>query len=233
MSTFPRRVGSKFLQTPSPSSTIVSQETAAGTLQPPRPVSETPFGAGLDFDAGINSSNAWTKFLENDTLRRTTTQLNRSLESEQNDEESVYSDPLAEVIGRPAIILYDFDGQDDLGELSVRSGDMLEVLREHVASEEGDASITDGWSLARARVRILVSGEDQETKEENENSAEDKVNVSIGLVPRSYYIVSQNAAEQHTLCFNNDMHQSSSLTNTLPCLQAGLLLRMIPLQMIH
>ncbi|KAF5388740.1 hypothetical protein D9757_004790 [Collybiopsis confluens] len=72
-----------------------------------------------EFDAGINTSNAWTQ---------------HQLSSNLFDQESLdNTDPR-----RPARALYDFEGKPEFRELTVHAGDELEVVKEDLA---------DGWSL--------------------------------------------------------------------------------------
>lgn len=175
MSTFPRRVDSKLLQPTSLSATTTTQETVAGLFLNPRPLSEAPQSTGLDFDAGLNSSNAWTKFLSEDASKR----------SKKEDE--VSSDPLSEVTGRLAIVLYDFSGQTDLGELFVEAGGELEVLQEYVPSEEEGSDNSEGWSLARKRSLVPEGSNGAEAAEHGDNEAVQVL--SLGLVPRTYYKV--------------------------------------------
>ncbi|KIP04499.1 hypothetical protein PHLGIDRAFT_75831 [Phlebiopsis gigantea 11061_1 CR5-6] len=75
-----------------------------------------------DFDAGLNSSSAWTEALTT---------------PEGGDE-----DPLLDAEqGRPARALFTFEGKPEFRELTaVQAGDRLDVLREEVG---------DGWSLVR------------------------------------------------------------------------------------
>ncbi|KAH7913117.1 hypothetical protein BJ138DRAFT_1002980 [Hygrophoropsis aurantiaca] len=94
----------------------------------PRPQSE------IQFDAGINSSAAWTEHLERGSL------------SDSAELEADVRDPL-EQDGQPARALYDFDGKVEFRELIVKAGDDLEVLKEDVG---------DGWSLVST---IIESGE--------------------------------------------------------------------------
>ncbi|KAK1235708.1 hypothetical protein PQX77_001079 [Marasmius sp. AFHP31] len=72
-----------------------------------------------DFDAGINTSTAWTEHLEAS-----------SVPSSDDEQEN----------GRPARALYDFEGKAEFGELSVKAGDELEILKE---------DLPDGWSLVK------------------------------------------------------------------------------------
>jgi sorting nexin-9/18/33 len=78
-----------------------------------------------DFDAGINTSNAWTEHLERGSL---------SDEEPDSDNDDDYSECL------PARALYDFDGKVEFRELSVQAGDDIDVVKEELA---------DGWSLVK------------------------------------------------------------------------------------
>jgi sorting nexin-9/18/33 len=78
-----------------------------------------------EFDAGINTSFAWTEHLE----RGSSTEL---LSDEEPDDEGE--------TGRPARALYLFSGKAEFRELSVEAGDELEVVKEEVG---------DGWSLVK------------------------------------------------------------------------------------
>jgi sorting nexin-9/18/33 len=81
-----------------------------------------------DFDAGINTSAAWTESREKD----------HSLSDDEldEDERSDYS----KRNGRPARALYTFEGKQEFREVCVEAGDEIEVLREEVG---------DGWSLVK------------------------------------------------------------------------------------
>ncbi|KAJ3790418.1 hypothetical protein GGU10DRAFT_170906 [Lentinula aff. detonsa] len=78
-----------------------------------------------EFDAGINTSNAWTQ---------------HQLSGDLSDEESLNVDntDYGHSDRRPARALYDFEGKPEFRELSVRAGDELEIVKEELA---------DGWSL--------------------------------------------------------------------------------------
>ncbi|EIN08210.1 PX-domain-containing protein [Punctularia strigosozonata HHB-11173 SS5] len=84
-----------------------------------------------DFDAGINSSTAWTEHLE-----RGASDIGGSLSDEELESEPDYDD----TAGRPARALYSFDGKAEFRELTVAAGNALEVLKEE---------LPDGWSLVR------------------------------------------------------------------------------------
>ncbi|KAF7360444.1 Sorting nexin lst-4 [Mycena venus] len=96
----------------SPKSSKILSSTAAQR----RPLS--------DFDAGINTSTAWTEHLE----------ATGSLSDEEPEVED------SEGTNRPARALYDFEGKSEFRELSVDAGDELEVVKEDLA---------DGWSLVK------------------------------------------------------------------------------------
>ncbi|KAJ3766532.1 hypothetical protein FB446DRAFT_849637 [Lentinula raphanica] len=78
-----------------------------------------------EFDAGINTSNAWTQ---------------HQLSSDLSDEESLNLEntEYAQSERRLARALYDFEGKPEFRELTVSAGDELEVVKEELA---------DGWSL--------------------------------------------------------------------------------------
>lgn len=85
---------------------------------------DRPYSASavnLDFDAGINASNAW---LSSDTA---------SLNSQDDSPETAP--------GKSARVLYDFDGKAEFRELTVEAGDNLEII---------DEILPDGWSLVKA-----------------------------------------------------------------------------------
>ncbi|KAJ7064910.1 hypothetical protein C8F01DRAFT_1128718 [Mycena amicta] len=75
-----------------------------------------------EFDAGINTSTAWTEHLE----------ATGSLSDEEPEEE--------EGEHLPARALYEFEGKTEFRELSVEAGDEIEVVKENLA---------DGWSLVK------------------------------------------------------------------------------------
>lgn len=90
-----------------------------------RPQSES------DFDAGINTSTAWTEHLsEHASESDSDSGLLLSDEEPDDDDDQ----------GRPARALYQFEGKAEFRELSVEAGDELEVVKEELA---------DGWSLVR------------------------------------------------------------------------------------
>lgn len=82
-----------------------------------------------DFDAGINTSAAWTESRDK----------GRSLSDEETDPNDPQLDYL-QVSGRPARALYSFEGKPEFREVCVSAGDEIEVIREEVG---------DGWSLVK------------------------------------------------------------------------------------
>lgn len=82
-----------------------------------------------EFDAGINTSAAWTEHLETESAVTNT----GSLSDEEPDDHEAEKP-------RPARALYDFEGKAEFRELHVAAGDDLEVIKEDLA---------DGWSLVR------------------------------------------------------------------------------------
>jgi sorting nexin-9/18/33 len=86
-----------------------------------------------DFDAGLNTSAAWTESLERDH--------SNSLSDEEPDEDG-HLDYLKQT-GRSARALYAFEGKQEFREVRVAAGDEIEVLKEEVG---------DGWSLVKLAV---------------------------------------------------------------------------------
>lgn len=80
-----------------------------------------------EFDAGLNTSAAWTEHLESSAVLG-------SLSDEEPD-----GDGEKEAL-RSARALYDFEGKAEFRELSVNAGDSLQVVKENLA---------DGWSLVK------------------------------------------------------------------------------------
>lgn len=114
MATLPRtskRVNTSPLTTPTVSHNFFSQLT--------RPHSE--------FDAGINTSAAWTEHLERGA----------SLSDEEPEDDAA---DLDDQQGRPARALYRFEGKPEFREMSVQAGDEIDVVKEE---------LSDGWSLVR------------------------------------------------------------------------------------
>ncbi|KAL5522561.1 hypothetical protein ACEPAG_8578 [Sanghuangporus baumii] len=179
MSTFPR--GIKLKQ-----STISGATPAEPFLT--RPTSDSNFSKNFDFDAGLNSSAAWTEHFHEHDLTKESESDSLSIDDEAGgtssgrhtvigirqdvsedlgiyDGEEVTFGP-----GRPARVLYDFSGEPALKELQLRAGDELDILRERI---EG----AGGWSLARVPRRV------GDCKDEQEDVNGD----DVGLVPREYY----------------------------------------------
>lgn len=89
----------------------------------------------LDFDAGINASNAWTVYLDSDSSR------SRSLSDDEAEDEAA-DEFEGDIDGRGARVLFAFTGKPEFRELDVKAGDEITVLREEAG---------DGWSLAKTR----------------------------------------------------------------------------------
>jgi sorting nexin-9/18/33 len=84
-----------------------------------------------DFDAGINTSAAFTEHLE---------QASECGPGSLSDEEPGPDSDDQEDEGRPARALYQFEGKPEFRELSVEAGDEVKVMKEDLA---------DGWSLVK------------------------------------------------------------------------------------
>ena len=82
-----------------------------------------------EFDAGLNTSAAWTEHLESS-----------SISGSLSDEEPDIDETSQRQAHRPGRALYDFEGKAEFRELSVSAGDALEVVKEDLA---------DGWSLVK------------------------------------------------------------------------------------
>jgi sorting nexin-9/18/33 len=85
-----------------------------------------------EFDAGINTSTAWTEHLERESV---------SLSDEEPDSDTDSAESY-----KQARALYQFEGKAEFRELSVEAGDDLEVVKEDLA---------DGWSLVKNDVGEL------------------------------------------------------------------------------
>lgn len=167
MSTFPRRVKS-----PAAASVTLATTTA---------VSSPYLTRGTSFDAGINSSAAWTEHLERelDSLSLSDEEkgpgagrygvffssVDRTEPKQPEDGDANIELPR----GKFARVLYDFDGKGEYNELNLKAGEDIEILTEDLA---------EGWSLARIPL-LTTTGED-----------EDGHAGEVGLVPRSYFAVS-------------------------------------------
>jgi sorting nexin-9/18/33 len=161
--------------TKSPSSSSFLFHTNAS--QAPRPASE--------FDAGINTSAAWTESLESSSSSTSLSGhrpqggllgLNFSFDnlpllgsssSVTNAEADVLvttEEPEEEdEPTRRARALYDFEGKAEFRELSVAAGEEIDVIKQDLA---------DGWSLVRRAGNGIDEGEGE-----------------VGLLPASYYTV--------------------------------------------
>lgn len=130
-----------------------------------------------DFDAGINTSSAWTESLASpDGIARTSLHGKEpghsvnvnSLSDDEAEARAVAGDEEDWTFdterGNSARALYAFEGKPEFRELTaVEAGDRLEVLRDDVG---------DGWSL----VKNLEVEEGHQPE--------------VGLIPRTYYTVS-------------------------------------------
>jgi len=94
---------------------------------------DVPGSPPLDFDAGINSSTAWTEHLDSDSSR------SRSLSDDDEEQDDDFEEGID---GRGARVLFAFAGNAEFRELDVKAGDEITVIREEAG---------DGWSLARTR----------------------------------------------------------------------------------
>ncbi|KAH9956493.1 hypothetical protein BC827DRAFT_1230696 [Russula dissimulans] len=94
---------------------------------------EVPGVPPLDFDAGINTSNAWTVYLDSDSGSRS-----HSL-SDDSGEDDYFED---RIDGRGGRVLFAFTGKPEFRELDVKAGDEITVIREQAG---------EGWSLVKTR----------------------------------------------------------------------------------
>lgn len=156
-----------------------------------------------DFDAGLNSSSAWTEALTSPegvarASRSSLAQYNvNALSDDEADDDAdaksheVDDDPVLDVEqGRAARALYAFEGKPEFRELTaVQAGDRLAVLREEVG---------DGWSLVK------------------HFDAEGERKPEVGLIPQSYYTVRHahtSCIPPHKVClqFTADFSQAPDL----------------------
>ncbi|KAI0251172.1 hypothetical protein BJV78DRAFT_1282682 [Lactifluus subvellereus] len=91
-----------------------------------------PPSLATNFDAGINTSNAWTVYLDSDSSR------SRSLSDDEGEDDNSEED----IDGRGARVLFAFAGNAEFGELDVKAGDAITVIREQAGDE---------WSLVKTR----------------------------------------------------------------------------------
>ncbi|KAI0322923.1 hypothetical protein OF83DRAFT_1048316 [Amylostereum chailletii] len=122
--------------TPPGLSSIFFSFTRAFT-RPNDPPPRKSFAPSLDFDAGINTSTAWTVHLDSDrdsVASPSPTPNPSSLSDDEADETAFAGD------GRGARVLHAFAGKPEFREIVVEAGDEINVVRE-------DAG--DGWSLVR------------------------------------------------------------------------------------
>ncbi|KLO14394.1 hypothetical protein SCHPADRAFT_903340 [Schizopora paradoxa] len=139
----------------------------------------------VDFDAGVNSSAAWTAELslsDEETehghhrrLKSLPAQFTPFLQDlisplEEGDEEG---DSESYEEGKPARAVYDFTGQIEYRELTFKAGDVLEILKEEVVDDATNEEVI-GWSLARC-------------------------NGEVGLAPRTYYTYTANFTSSNAI----------------------------------
>ena len=111
---------------------LLSFAWAQGQAAQSRRETPGPPSPATGFDAGINTSNAWTVYLDSDSSR------SRSLSDDEGEDDNSEVD----IDGRGARVLSAFAGKAEFKELDVKAGDEITVIREHAG---------DGWSLARTR----------------------------------------------------------------------------------
>ncbi|VDC02799.1 unnamed protein product [Peniophora sp. CBMAI 1063] len=111
--------------------------TRALSLSPTSPKGEKLAVQPLDFDAGINTSNAWTEHQRESMTLATSPQESPSLSDDEPDEEEVEPE---DIDGRAARVLHDFEGKPEFRELSASAGDEIEIMR---------LDVGEGWSLVR------------------------------------------------------------------------------------
>jgi len=141
----------------SPTLTTTMATLPRSSRYPPASISNRPVS---EFDAGINTSAAWTEHLETGTPTPSVSKARSKRFLSESDAQPLVSDDEtydeAEVLTRPARALYSFEGKAEFRELSVVAGDELEIVKEDVG---------DGWSLVQD-----LTGE-------------------TGLLPQTYYTV--------------------------------------------
>jgi sorting nexin-9/18/33 len=120
------------LTPPAATKGFLSFARAQGQAAQSRREAPGPPSLATDFDAGINSSNAWTVYLDSDSSR------SRSL----SDDEGEADKSEVDFDQRGARVLFAFAGKAEFRELDVKAGDEVTVIREQAG---------DGWSLVRTR----------------------------------------------------------------------------------
>ncbi|KDQ07407.1 hypothetical protein BOTBODRAFT_180691 [Botryobasidium botryosum FD-172 SS1] len=140
------------------------------SLSPQRPLKPASLSAArlskalsdsgvTDFDTGVNTSVAWTEHLS-ERSSDSESEAPDGNPKEREGDDTLKARLLGEGPPKPARALYDFDGQEDLNELTMRAGDNLLILRE---------KLSEGWSVAR---KISSTADPDEP---------------MGLIPRTYY----------------------------------------------
>lgn len=125
---------SSLLTPPSATRGLLSSAWAQG--QAAQSKREIPRSPPLDFDAGINTSTAWTEHLDSESSRSRSRSLSDSGDEDEDDHFEEGID------GRGARVLFAFAGNAESRELDVNAGDEITIMREEAG---------DGWSLARTR----------------------------------------------------------------------------------
>ncbi|KZV66474.1 hypothetical protein PENSPDRAFT_701163 [Peniophora sp. CONT] len=111
--------------------------TRALSLSPSATNGEKPIPQPLDFDAGINTSNAWTEHQRESLTLGSISEQSPSLSDDEPDEEEVEPE---DIDGRAARVLHDFEGKPEFREISASAGDEVEIMR---------LDVGEGWSLVR------------------------------------------------------------------------------------
>ncbi|KAF8870696.1 hypothetical protein CPB84DRAFT_1818323 [Gymnopilus junonius] len=156
------------------------------TRYPPGPPSATQRPVS-EFDAGINTSAAWTGSLESGEPSPSLSKArSRQYFSESGLPPSIPQDELEdepEIITRPARALYAFEGKAEFRELTVEAGDELEVVKDDVG---------DGWSLVKD-----PTGE-------------------IGLLPQTYYTLTTDLTPSPDLQLDVERKREASESSITP-----------------
>lgn len=111
--------------------------TRALSLSSPPANGEKLITQPLDFDAGINTSNAWTEHQRESLTLGSNSETSPSLSDDEPDEQEVEPE---DIDGRAARVLHDFEGKPEFRELNASAGDEIEIMR---------LDVGEGWSLVR------------------------------------------------------------------------------------
>jgi sorting nexin-9/18/33 len=128
--------------TPPGLSSLFYSFTRAFSFSPAPQQRTKSFASSLDFDAGTNTSAAWTEHRERESILSLSA-IPPSLSDDEPDDDDDDGIESGDIDGRNARVLHRFDGKPEFRELSVDAGDEIEIVRE-------DAG--DGWSLVRNAV---------------------------------------------------------------------------------